>query len=196
MNAIAEAPWHLVIDLRAESGQTTKRRLDVSARTAEPVVEIEMSKGGVEIVPPHQAHDATAEPDAFRVPGGAIDGLGGFHEFVGLALAVLAGIGRIGGGRLARLVLGGRGAALGKRASDTDQQCKPGDGEVTQNRILKLKRTSTHKIPDLLPAPCPARTHWFVAVQIGPQCGRDGRRFPMTDISDFVQQSHDFVALW
>src|SRR5450432_129701 len=39
--------------------------LDVLARAAEPVVEIEMPKCGVEVVAPHQADRACAEPDAF-----------------------------------------------------------------------------------------------------------------------------------
>ena len=152
MNAVAEALWHLVVDLRAEPGQAAKRGLDVSARTAEPVIEIEVAEGGVEIVPPHQAHHATAEPDAFRVPGGAVNGLRGFDEFVGLALAVLGGIGRIGSGRFA-LFLGGGAPALGGRASDSDQESKAGNGEMAQNRMLKLKHTSTHKFPDcFLPA--------------------------------------------
>ena len=113
--------------------------------------QIEMAKGGVEIIPPHQSHHTTAEPDAFRVAGGAVDGLGGFDEFVGLALAVLGGIGGIGGG-FTRRVLGGRIAALGGGASDTDQDGNPGNGEAAQNQVLKLKHPSTHAFPDLLPA--------------------------------------------
>jgi hypothetical protein len=35
----------------------------------------------------------------------------------------------------------------------------------------------------------------FVAVQIGRQYGGDGL-IPMTDIRDFVQQCHNFIALW
>ena len=150
MNAVGQAPRHLVVDLRAESGQAAKRRLDMSARTAEPVIEIEMAKGGVEIIPPHQAHHATAEPDAFRVAGGAVDGLGGFDEFVGLALAVLGGIGGIGGG-FTRRVLGGR-TALGEGAAHSDQDGNSGNGEAAQNQVLKLKHPSTHAFPDLLPA--------------------------------------------
>jgi hypothetical protein len=38
---------------------------------------------------------------------------------------------------------------LGHGAADTEQQCKPGNGEVTQNRILNLEHPSTHKFPDL-----------------------------------------------
>ena len=78
----------------AKAGQAAERRLDVTAGTAEPVVKIEMPKSGVEIVEPHQADHAAAEPDAFRVSGRAIDGLRGLDEFVGLALIVLGGIGR------------------------------------------------------------------------------------------------------
>ena len=72
----------------------------MAAGAAEPVVEIEMAKGGVEVVAPHQADHAAAEPDAFRVAGRAVDGLRGLDEFVGLALIVLGGIGGIGGGGL------------------------------------------------------------------------------------------------
>jgi hypothetical protein len=155
VNAAVKCFGHLRIDLAAEAGQATKCRLDVPTGTAKPVVEIEVTKGGVEIVEPHQPHHATAKPDAFRVSGRAIDGLRCFNEFVGLALIVPGRIGRWGRicrRRFARLILGAKVAALGKRASDTDQQCKPGDGEVAQDRILKLKHTSTHKFPDLFAA--------------------------------------------
>jgi hypothetical protein len=40
---------------------------------------------------------------------------------------------------------------LRKRAANTDQKCEPGDGEVAQNRKLKLKQPSTHKFPEMLP---------------------------------------------
>ncbi len=158
-----------------------------------------MPKRGIEIVEPHQADHAAAEPDAFRVSGRPVDGLRRLDELIGLALVVLGGLGRLGRvcrPGLAGLVLGVGIAALGEGASDTDQQCKPGDGEVAQDRTLKLKHPSTHKFPDLLPAREPALARWFDAVQIGPQCGGDAGRIPMTDISDFVQQSHNFIASW
>ena len=188
LNAVTKAPWHLVVDLRAEPGQATKRRLDMSAGTAEPVIEVEVTKRGVEIIPPHQAHHATAEPDAFRVPGRAADRLGGFDELVGLALIVLGRIGwlrRV--CRFAGLVLGARIPALGDRASDADQQGKAGDGEVAQNRTLKLKHTSAHKIPDyscLRPQTDAARLLPFKWV---PNTAGTAP-IPMTDIWDFVQQ--------
>ena len=153
MNTVIQTPWHLIVDLRAEPGQAAKGRLDVSARAAEPIIEVEMAKGGVEIVPPHQPHHAPAKPDAFRVPSRAVDGLGGLDEFVGFLLIVLGGIGRIGGWRFAGLIRGAGVAALGDRASHADQEGKPWDGEVAQNRILKLKHTSTHRNPDFVSCP-------------------------------------------
>ena len=38
----------------------------MAARAAEPIVEIEVAECGVEVVAPHQAHDAPAEQ---RIPG-------------------------------------------------------------------------------------------------------------------------------
>jgi hypothetical protein len=185
---------YLVVDLGTKSGQAAERGLDMPAGATEPVVKIEMAKGGVEIVAPHQPNDPPAKPNAFGVSGRAVDRLGRFNEFVGLALAVLGGI-RRGGGRLAGLVLGGV-SALGNRASDTDHECEPGDGKVTQNGNLKLYHPLTHKFPDFVPAGVLPGTRWFDAVEIGPQYGEDGCRIPMTDISDFVQQTHNFILLW
>ncbi len=68
----------------------------MAAGAAETVVEIEVTKRGVEIVEPHQAHHAAAEPDAFGVSGRAVDGLRGLDEFVGLALIFLGGVGGLG----------------------------------------------------------------------------------------------------
>lgn len=53
--------------------QATKRRLDVSRRTAETVIEIEMAERGVDIVAPDQADNAPAKPDAFGIARGAAD---------------------------------------------------------------------------------------------------------------------------
>src|SRR6185312_3605240 len=109
------------IDLAAKPGQAAERRLDMAAGAAESVVEIEVPEGGIEVIPPHQADHASAEPDAFGVAAGAVNGLGRLDEFVGLALVVLAGFGGI-GGRLLGLILGIRGSALGERATRSDQQ--------------------------------------------------------------------------
>ena len=74
--------------------QAAEGRLDVAGRAAEPVVEVEMAEGGVEIVAPQQAHHPPAEPDAFRIGGGTAQELGGLGELVDLLLAVL-GVARL-----------------------------------------------------------------------------------------------------
>ena len=104
---LARVSAHLGVDLAAEAGQAAEGRLDMAAGAAEPVIEVEVPERGIEVVPPHQANHAAAEPDAFGVAGRAVDGLRGLDEFVGLALVVLVGVGRIGGRRLAGLILGG-----------------------------------------------------------------------------------------
>ena len=119
----------------------------MAAGAAEPVVEIEMPECGVQIIPPHQANHPAAEPDAFGVSARAVDGLGRFDEFVGLALVVLVGVGGI-GRRLAGLILGSRGAALGERASRSDQEDQAGSGYSPQNRNSWIKHPSTHTFPD------------------------------------------------
>ena len=93
MDPVIEAARHLVVDLGTEPGQAAETRLDVAAGAAKAVVEIEVAEGGIEVVQPHQADHAPAEPDAFRVAGGTVDGLLGFDEFGGLALVVLDGVG-------------------------------------------------------------------------------------------------------
>ena len=125
----------------------------MAARAAETVVEIEVTKGGVEIVKPHQAHHATTEPDAFGVSGRPANGLRSLDEFIGLALIFLGcvgGLSRIRCARFAVLILGVNVAALGKGASHTDQEGEPRDGEVAHERMLKLKHPTTHKFPDML----------------------------------------------
>ena len=177
MNLVVEAPRHLVVDLSPEPGQAAERRLDMAAWAAEPVVEVEVPERGIEVIAPHQADHAAAEPDTFRVPGGSIEDLLRLDEFVGLALIVLC---RIGGacGCLALGILALVSATLGKDASGTEKHGEADNGEAEQNRILEFKQPSTHKFPDLLPVPRPARTCWFDADQLGPQCGENPGGFP------------------
>jgi hypothetical protein len=67
---------------------------------------------------------------------------------------------------------------------------------MAQNRIFEIKPTSTHTIPD-----------WFSArikqrVMVGllpPKWVPNAARTPadsMTVISDFVQQTHNFIVTW
>jgi hypothetical protein len=148
MNANVQAPRHLVVDLTAEAGQAAERRLDMSARAAEAVIEVEVAEGGIEVVHPHQAHHAPAEPDAFGIAGRARDDLGGFGEFSGLALVFLGRGCVLGGLASLALVLGVVVAALGKGASGTKQENDRGDCERPQEPVRKWKHASTHKFPD------------------------------------------------
>ena len=88
----------------------------MTARTAEPVVQIKVPKRGIDVVQPHQAHHTPSEPHTFRVSGRTVDGLGCFSELVGLALVVLGRfrrLGRTSRSRFAGLVLGPAIATLG-----------------------------------------------------------------------------------
>jgi hypothetical protein len=48
------------VDVASVLDEAAERGLDMSARTAETVVEIEMAEGGIEIVAPKKADDAAA----------------------------------------------------------------------------------------------------------------------------------------
>ena len=125
----------------------------MTARAAKPVVQVEMTECGVEIVEPHQPDHPSTKPNTFRISGWTVKDLGCLDEFVGLALAVLGGVGRISGTccrRLLRLILGAKIAALGNGGSDTDQEREAGDSKATQKRIPEPKQQPTHKVPDLL----------------------------------------------
>jgi hypothetical protein len=196
MNTSTQAFWCFGVD-GAKAHEAPERRLNVAAGAAKPVIQIEVAEGGIEIVTPHQNHHAAAEPDAFRISGRAIDGLRSLDEFIGLALTVFGHISRrsrIGRGRLARLILGAKVAALGEGASETDQQCESGCGNATRNRILKLEHPLTHKVPDF--AACLRHT---LARPLMPfkwvPIAAETHRNPMADNLDFVQQSRNFIAL-
>ena len=57
-------------------------RLDMSARAAEPVIQVEVAEGGVEIVLQKPMDHAAAEPDAFRIAGRTGHLLGDFGQIV------------------------------------------------------------------------------------------------------------------
>jgi len=80
---------------RAKTGQAPKCRLDVATGTTEAVVEIEMPKGGIEIVVPHQAHHRRPSQTHSGLPAGPLMACRRLDELVGLALIILGGISRI-----------------------------------------------------------------------------------------------------
>ena len=197
MNTSAQAFRCFGVD-GAKAHETPECRLNVAARAAKAVVKVEMSKCGVEVVAPHQNHDAATEPDAFRVSGRAIDGLRSLDELIGLALTVPGGIGgrrRSGRGGLARLILGAKVAALGEGASETDQQRDCGCGNATQNRILELEHPLTHKVPDFVACPRHTLARPLMPFKWVPIAAKTCRIL-MAEKSDFVQQVRKFIAAW
>ncbi|EJW11701.1 hypothetical protein A33M_2898 [Rhodovulum sp. PH10] len=88
---------------RTKSHDAPERILNVTAGTAESVVQIEMAKRRVEVVAPHQADHPLAEPDAFGIGGRPLQSLAGLDRLVGARLAL--GLGRVGGAALRSLLL-------------------------------------------------------------------------------------------
>src|SRR5258706_15248753 len=100
MHPGVEALGYFRIDIGALADDAAEGRLDMGPGTAEPVVKVEVAEGGVHVIPPHEADHPAAEPDAFRVAGRPVYQPSGLGELVDLALGILGGIGRIGGGWL------------------------------------------------------------------------------------------------
>src|SRR5438105_13689493 len=76
------------------ANEATECRLNMDRRAAEPVVEVEMTEGGVEIVPIQKTNNPAAKPHAFRIGGGAAEEPFSFGKFVDgpLVLAAFAGL--------------------------------------------------------------------------------------------------------
>ena len=91
MDAAVQGFLGLGVDI-ALSHQAAESGLDMGRRAAKPVVEIEVAEGSVEIVPPQQADHPAAEPDAFRVAGGAGEDTRGLGDLVNSLLAVFDGL--------------------------------------------------------------------------------------------------------
>ncbi len=101
--------------------------------TAEPVVEIEMAEGGIEIVTPQQADHPAAEPDAFGIAGRSVEDALGFGEFVDFL--------RLFGGVLARrrVLVGGLGVvALGQSRGDHRADGRP--RRARERRTIRRQR--------------------------------------------------------
>src|SRR5262245_32153270 len=103
------APMHPTVEgvgrLRIDGAlpdDATESRLNVAGRAAEPVVQVEVAEGGIEIVAPEQADHPPAEPDAFGTAGRTAQELLRLGKFVDFLRGILA----VGGGRLVgRLLL-------------------------------------------------------------------------------------------
>src|SRR5437870_1264535 len=115
MNPPAQGLGSLGIDVSLPD-DAAEGRLDVATRAAEPVVQVEMAEGSVEIVAPKQAHNPPTQPDAFREGGRTAQQLGSFGKLVGLLWPVLGVAGLL-------ALLGGLGIdALGLRRMGREKQ--------------------------------------------------------------------------
>ena len=70
-----------------------KCRLDMTARTAKAIVQVEMAERGIEIIAPQQVHDAAPEPYALRIRRRTGQEGCGLGELVDFLLVVLARLG-------------------------------------------------------------------------------------------------------
>jgi hypothetical protein len=83
--------------------------LNVLGRTAEPIIQLKVTERGVEVVLPHQADRADAEPDTFALGSRAAHGAGRLRYFVGTAGSILGGLPLTGHGGLLLPILGNEG---------------------------------------------------------------------------------------
>lgn len=67
LDALVQAVGGFGIDTILVQNQAAKRRLDVSAGTAKTIVEIEVAKRCIDVVPPQQADRTATEPYAFGI---------------------------------------------------------------------------------------------------------------------------------
>ena len=110
--------------------------LDVLARAAEAVVEIEVAEGGIEIVAPHQSDRAFTEPDAFGPgsrPGHDAARLGNLIDASGAILGFgLALLGRL---RLGIL----RPQRGGRERRRTKNNCKGTPNNTDHDRTIGFR---------------------------------------------------------
>jgi hypothetical protein len=125
MHPGVEALGYFGIDIGALADDAAEGRLDMGPRAAKPVVKVEVAEGGVHVVAPHQSDHPAAEPDAFRVAGRPVYQPSSLGELVDLALGILGGIGRLGGGWLvAALAV----AALGESGQGRKHRSRRDEG--------------------------------------------------------------------
>ena len=100
MDAVQNVFLSLGIDDRSLHDHATEGRLDMSAGTAEPVIQVHVAESGIEIVLKQTVDYAAADPDAFRIAGRAGHLFGHLRKIV-QPLRLLLGLFR---GLLLRLV--------------------------------------------------------------------------------------------
>jgi hypothetical protein len=116
--------------------KATESGLNMRARTAEAIVEIEVPEGRVEVVAPEKANHAAAKPDAFRIACRTGQDAGSLGNLVDLFLAFLDRIGGrlLGFGRFTIAAL-----RIGRGSNDTQ-----GAGAAKHGKKLTQLEWKTH----------------------------------------------------
>src|SRR5262249_23844692 len=73
-------------------GQATEGGLDVGARAAKPVIQIEVTEGRIEVVAPQQVNHAAAKPDTLRIASRAAQDPRCLGNLIDLFLGFLNGV--------------------------------------------------------------------------------------------------------
>lgn len=115
----------LLVDV-ALADDAAETDLNMLGRTAEAVIQLKVTERGVEVVLPHQADRAYAEPDTLAPSSGAGHGAGCLRYFVGAARSLLGGLALAGRGGLLLPILGNQGGGYKDCSAD-------GDGKETQS---------------------------------------------------------------
>src|SRR5215475_2919467 len=83
VHARGEAVGSLGIRI-ADPHDATERSLDVARRAAEPVIQLHVPEGRIEIITVKESDGAPAEPDALRLTGRTVQQLGRFGNLIHL----------------------------------------------------------------------------------------------------------------
>ena len=83
MDASGEAFGRLGIRI-SDPHDATERRLDLTWRAAEPVIQLHMPEGCIEIITVKESDGAPAKPNAFRLTGRTVQQLGRFGNLIHL----------------------------------------------------------------------------------------------------------------
>jgi hypothetical protein len=118
----------LLIDV-ALAHDAPETDLNMLGWTAEPIIQLKVTERGVEIVLPHQADCAYAEPDTFAPGRGAGHGAGRLRYFVGATGSILGGLPLTGYGGLLLPILGNEGGGYEDCRANDDCEKTPSYNE-------------------------------------------------------------------
>jgi hypothetical protein len=117
--------------------------LDVLARTAEPVIKIKVPEGSVEVVAPHQADRAFAQPNALGARRRAGHDPAGFGNLIEAPGAVLAGLALAWLGRLRVCILGLQRGRRERCRAEKNRKGTPNNTDHDRTSVFRSGLTGT-----------------------------------------------------